>query len=278
MSENPENVDVVAEPAPSKSAGKLSESEILAEAKQSESAPVSTPGRYDSFSYKELNGMKKELFDNIKRYKEQLATHGEDGFYRSQLEKAEENFNSVSSHISSISGSEENLEITKVDTEVNSDEANEEAAQKAKDQLEQKEAIERVKAKTKEEIEALKVQRDEEIELEKSGRPLPFYVALFANPLLFLILMGVDSAIALIPVAGDFIGFGVLAVVWIIPCILIFDMDAYFTILGFLFFDLVFGLVGGSFANVIPLIGDAAIDAIPEVLVMFAALSGGSKK
>jgi len=81
----------------------------------------------------------------------------------------------------------------------------------------------------------------------------------------FLILSLVDAACGLIPGVGDFIAFCVMAIFWLIPCIILFDIAAYVKIFVFLIVDAIVGLIPGF--------GDIA-DLAPEFLAFVPGING----
>ncbi|MBN1175241.1 hypothetical protein JXA48_01215 [Candidatus Woesearchaeota archaeon] len=162
--------------------------------------------------------------------------------------------------------------------DVDNSEAQERQAELAQEKAEKDEAIHKANEDLQNQIAELKAQEQEELAKEDGGRPLPPLVALFANPLFLIGMMVIDSAVAAIPFAGDFIGLAISAAVWAIPCILMFSMRAYVNIWKFFLFDLIFGLVVGTFGNVIPVVGDMVLDAVPEIILLIAMMFGGKKK
>lgn len=163
-------------------------------------------------------------------------------------------------------------------SDVDTQEAQERQAELAQEKAEKDEAIRKANQDLQEQIAALKAEEQEELAKEDGGRPLPPLVALFANPFFLIGMMVLDSLVAAIPVAGDFIGLAISAAVWAIPCIIMFSMRAYVNIWKFFLFDLIFGLVAGTLGNAIPVAGDMLLDDVPEAILLIAMLFGGKKK
>ena len=142
---------------------------------------------------------------------------------------------------------------------------------------EKEEAIAQADKDLKSDLAKLAEEEAAEIETEKAGRPLPIQVSLFATPVFLIGMMIVDSLLAAIPIMGDFLGLIVSAVVWAIPCVLMFSAGAYVSIWKFFIFDLIFGLVVGTFGNVIPVVGDMLLDAVPELILLVTGMFGGKE-
>ena len=218
--------------------------------------------------------------ENISKNLAKEQAHEQEELARIQKELNQRNSNpaaqadfSQSTNTSSSSSSSSSYDSAKA--EQMAKDAKEKSAENQRQQEERKaqvaEQTAELERKKEEEIAKVESWRDEKIEKIKAGPTgiVKFYTSKTA----LLISTAVDSGFAFIPVAGDFFGFFFNLAFWIIPFILSGQFSAYLKVVGFYVVDLIVGLVGGTLANVLPSVGDALVDLVPEVVVMTAMQS-----
>lgn len=220
----------------------------------------------------EIAKMQKEL--NAKNSTSSSATFNSSNSSNSpkeepRVEKPKKTDSSDSSLFSSNSNSSSpdssNAEQMAQDAKEKREEAQQEQEERKEQVAQQTAELERKKEDAIAKVEAW---RDEKIQKIKAG---PTGIIKWYTSKTALIISGaIDSGFGLIPIAGDFFGLFFNLVFWIIPFVLSGEFSAYLKVVGFYIVDLIVGLVGGTLADILPAVGDALVDAIPEVVVMTA--------